>query len=147
MKMKPSLHGTPLLAALNPAQRAAAEHGAGPLLVVAGAGTGKTKTVAARVAHLIQGAVDPSRILLLTFTRRAAEEMIRRAGRTVGESVAQQVWGGTFHAMAHRLLRTYGNQLGLDKNFVILDRGDAEDLLHLIRTDLGLHQHGGLSCR
>jgi DNA helicase-2/ATP-dependent DNA helicase PcrA len=76
------------LSSLNPAQRQAAEHHSGPLLVIAGAGTGKTKTLAARVARLIESGADPSRILLLTFTRRAAQEMIRRAGRVVGEAVA-----------------------------------------------------------
>jgi DNA helicase-2/ATP-dependent DNA helicase PcrA len=125
---------------LNPQQRAAAEHPAGPLLVVAGAGTGKTKTLAARVAALIRGGADPGRILLLTFTRRAAAEMLRRAGRVVGEALARAVWGGTFHGIAHRLLRTHSGPLGLDRNFVILDQADAEDMLHLIRTDLDLHQ-------
>src|SRR5208283_1989523 len=125
---------------LNAPQRAAAEHTSGPLLVVAGAGTGKTKTLAARVAALIQGGVEAQRILLLTFTRRAAGEMIRRAGHVVGEGNAAGVWGGTFHAVAHRLLRLHSQQLGLGRSFVILDQGDAEDLLHLIRTDLGLHQ-------
>src|SRR6516162_478233 len=89
---------------LNETQRSSAEHYSGPLLVVAGAGTGKTKTLAARVARLIEGGTDPNRMFLLTFTRRAAEEMLRRAGRLVGESVAKQVQGGTFHAIAHRLL-------------------------------------------
>jgi DNA helicase-2/ATP-dependent DNA helicase PcrA len=125
---------------LNPQQRAAAEHASGPLLVVAGAGTGKTKTLAARVAALIQAGVDPARILLLTFTRRAAAEMIRRAGQVVGEAAAAGVWGGTFHAVAHRLLRAHAQPLGLDARFVILDQGDAEDLFHLVRTDLELHK-------
>jgi hypothetical protein len=117
------------LSALNPQQRAATEHKAGPLLVVAGAGTGKTKTLAARVARLIQGGGDPSRILLLTFTRRAAAEMIRRAGQTVGTGVADRVWGGTFHAVAHRLLCIYGQSLGLGAAFTVMDQGDAEDLI------------------
>ena len=129
-----------LLAELNPEQRAAVEHAAGPLLVVAGAGTGKTKTLAARVAALIHGGADPGRILLLTFTRRAASEMLRRAGRVVGEAVSAAVWGGTFHAIAVRLLRTHARQLGLSAGFTILDQGDAADLLHLIRTDLELHR-------
>ena len=128
------------LADLNAEQRAAAEHVAGPLLVIAGAGTGKTKTLAARVAALIEGGAHPQSILLLTFTRRAASEMLRRAGRVVGEAAAREVWGGTFHAVAHRLLRTYGRQLGLGTQFTLLDQGDAEDLLGLVRTDLGLHK-------
>jgi DNA helicase-2/ATP-dependent DNA helicase PcrA len=127
------------LAALNPNQRAAAEHPAGPLLVIAGAGTGKTKTLAARVAALIRGGATPGGILLLTFTRRAASEMIRRAGRVVGETLAAGVWGGTFHAVAHRLQRAYAQPLGLSPNFVVMDQADAEDLLHLIRTDFNLH--------
>lgn len=140
METKPTDSTAKWLSDLNPAQRTAAEHFAGPLLVVAGAGTGKTKTVAARVANLIEQGADPARILLLTFTRRAAEEMLRRAGRVVGESVARQVQGGTFHAMAHKLLRIYSEALGLGKNFVVIDPGDAQDLLDLIRTDLNLHQ-------
>jgi DNA helicase-2/ATP-dependent DNA helicase PcrA len=140
METKRISSGPKWLESLNNEQRTATKHDAGPLLVIAGAGTGKTKTVAARVANLIAGGADPSRILLLTFTRRAAEEMIRRAGRVVGESAAKQVQGGTFHSMANRLLRSHGESLGLGKNFVIMDQGDAEDLLHLIRTDLGMEK-------
>jgi DNA helicase-2/ATP-dependent DNA helicase PcrA len=135
-----SVNQPSFLVTLNANQRAAAEHLSGSLLVIAGAGTGKTKTLAARVAALIRGGVVPGRILLLTFTRRAAAEMIRRAGQVVGESMAAGVWSGTFHAIAHRLLRTYSQALGLNKNFVIMDQGDAEDLLHLIRTDFQLHR-------
>src|SRR5215510_13211565 len=112
-------HSADFLEVLNANQRAAAEHIAGPLLVIAGAGTGKTKTLAARVAALIQGGTDPCSILLLTFTRRAAAEMLRRAGRVVGENTSGQVWGGTFHAVAHRLLRMHSQQLGLSTNFVV----------------------------
>src|SRR5919201_3740451 len=132
--------GPDFLATLNAAQRAAAEHLAGPLLVIAGAGSGKTKTLAARVAALIRGGTPPERILLLTFTRRAAGEMIRRAGQVVGETLAAGVWGGTFHAIAHRLLRIHGPSLGLGKSFTVMDQGDAQDLMHLIRTDLNLHR-------
>lgn len=140
METKPTAFLAKWLSDLNPAQRTAAAHLAGPLIVVAGAGTGKTKTIAARVANLIEEGADPARILLLTFTRRAAEEMLRRAGSVVGESVARQVQGGTFHAMAHKLLRIYSEALGLGKNFVVMDPGDVQDLLDLIRTDLGLHK-------
>jgi DNA helicase-2/ATP-dependent DNA helicase PcrA len=126
------------LKTLNAQQRAAVLHPSGPLLVIAGAGTGKTKTLAARVASLIQRGAQAERILLLTFTRRAASEMIRRAGQVVGEAQAAGVWGGTFHAVAHRLLRVYSEPLGLNKGFVVMDQGDAEDLLHLIRTDFEL---------
>jgi DNA helicase-2/ATP-dependent DNA helicase PcrA len=133
---------TDFLGKLNPQQRAAAEHFSGPLLVVAGAGTGKTKTLAARVAALIQGGAAADRILLLTFTRRAATEMVRRAGQVVGEEVTRAVWGGTFHSVAHRILRMYNQTLGLGTSFTVMDQGDAEDLLQLIRTDLDLHQTG-----
>jgi DNA helicase-2/ATP-dependent DNA helicase PcrA len=131
---------TDFLADLNAPQRQAAEHRSGPLLVIAGAGSGKTKTLAARVAALIASGTSPDQVLLLTFTRRAAVEMIRRAGQVVGEAVAAGVWGGTFHAVANRLLRAYSQPLGLQSNCVVLDEGDAEDLLHLIRTDFDLHK-------
>ncbi len=98
---------------LNDAQRAAATHGDGPLLVIAGAGSGKTRTLAARVAHLIDTGVAPDRILLLTFTRRAAAEMLRRAGATMDRSAPGRVWGGTFHSIANRLLRRHGEAVGL----------------------------------
>ncbi len=127
---------------LNPAQRAAVTYGDGPLLVVAGAGTGKTKTLAYRVAYLISRGVDPGRILLLTFTRRAAQEMLERASTIVarGASSAGRVWGGTFHSMAHRLLRLYAPSIGITRDFTVLDQGDAENLIHLIRHEMGLHE-------
>ena len=126
-----------LAAELNPAQRAAATHGDGPLLVIAGAGTGKTRTLIHRVAHLIARGVPAERILLLTFTRRAAQEMLSRVERLVG-SVSQRVHGGTFHATAHRLLRRYGQAAGIAQDFTIMDQGDAEDLMQLSRAALGL---------
>src|SRR5438132_3381202 len=92
---------------LNGAQMAAVEHLGGPLLVVAGAGTGKTRTLASRVARLVAEGQDPDRILLLTFTRRAAREMVRRADG-LGATAASKVWGGTFHSIGHRLLRQHG---------------------------------------
>jgi DNA helicase-2/ATP-dependent DNA helicase PcrA len=125
---------------LNPAQRAAATHAGGPLLVIAGAGTGKTKTLAARVAWLIRQGTAPERILLLTFTRRAAAEMLARAGRVCGEGPAAKVWGGTFHATAGRLLRQYGRLIGLAPEFTVMDQEDAADLMNLVRGDLGLGQ-------
>ncbi len=132
----------PWLDELNSEQREAVTHGDGPLLVVAGAGTGKTKTLAYRVAHLISRGTDPGRILLLTFTRRAAQEMLRRAGSIVarGTSATGRVWGGTFHSTANRLLRTHAKAVGLRRDFTVLDQGDAEDLMNLIRHDLGLHK-------
>jgi DNA helicase-2/ATP-dependent DNA helicase PcrA len=124
---------------LNPAQRSAACHGAGPLLILAGAGTGKTNTLAHRVAHLIAAGANPQRILLLTFSRRAAIEMTRRAQRIVGE-LATQVrlpWSGTFHSIANRLIRRHCTRLGLSPSFSVMDRGDAADLMDLVRHELG----------
>jgi len=146
------------LESLNNAQRKAAGYGepvpdaplkAGPLLVIAGAGTGKTNTLAHRVAHLVLNGVDPSRIMLLTFTRRAALEMRRRAleilrkalDDTLGgksQALAQRLtWTGTFHSLGNRLLRHYAPQLGLDPNFTVIDRSDAADLMDQLRTELG----------
>ena len=124
-------------AELNEAQRKAATHPDGPLLIVAGAGTGKTRTLVYRVAHLIARGVRPDRILLLTFTRRAAQEMLARAEKLVG-SESRQVHGGTFHGTAHRLLRRFGPEAGIAGDFTILDQGDAEDLMQLSRAACGL---------
>lgn len=124
------------MTALNPAQQAAATHGDGPLLIIAGAGTGKTRTLVHRVAHLIERGVRPERILLLTFTRRAAQEMLGRVERLVGGG-GRKVQGGTFHATAHRLLRRFGASAGLVSEFTIMDQEDAQDLMHLARVQLG----------
>jgi DNA helicase-2/ATP-dependent DNA helicase PcrA len=123
---------------LNPEQREAVEHPGGPVLVVAGAGSGKTWTLACRVAHLVEAGVPPQRILLLTFTRRAAREMLARAGQLTGRDVGGRVWGGTFHAVANRLLRIYGRPLGLRPDFTVMDQADAADLMNLIRGELRL---------
>jgi ATP-dependent DNA helicase UvrD/PcrA len=141
----------PHLRGLNPAQRAAAEYGVpgapGPLLIIAGAGTGKTNTLAHRVAHLVLNGVEPSRILLLTFSRRAAAEMTRRAQRILGEARGadhkrgrrgELAWSGTFHGVANRLLRVHADAIGLSPSFTVLDRSDAADLMNLVRSDLGL---------
>jgi superfamily I DNA/RNA helicase len=137
-----------MLQQLNPEQLAAAQHGDGPLLIVAGAGAGKTATLVHRVAHLIERGADPRRILLLTFTRRAAAEMLRRVeavpaerGRASG-GASGRVWGGTFHAVAARLLRIHARDIGMPPDFTIVDRGDAEDLMHVARTALGLGRGG-----
>ena len=124
---------------LNERQRKAAAHGSGPLLIIAGAGTGKTNTLAHRVAHLVLHGASPQRILLLTFTRRAALEMTRRARRIVGEVLAdvRLPWSGTFHSVANRLLRKHAGPLGLDASFSVLDRGDAADLIDVARHELG----------
>jgi DNA helicase II / ATP-dependent DNA helicase PcrA len=131
--------GRDFAAELNSEQAAAATHGDGPLLIIAGAGTGKTRTLVYRVAHLIEKGVRPDRILLLTFTRRAAQEMLARAERLVG-ATSRKVHGGTFHATAHRLLRRYGPSAGLARDFTIMDQGDAADLMQLSRSQLGYAQ-------
>jgi len=142
---------------LNAAQRQAAEYGlkvanepfqAGPLLVIAGAGTGKTMTLAHRVAHLIIQGVSPERILLLTFTRRAAQEMTRRVDAIVRRTLAGDSanvlaagvlpWSGTFHSVGNRLLRRFAANLGLDPGFSVLDRGDAADVMDVTRHELAL---------
>jgi DNA helicase-2/ATP-dependent DNA helicase PcrA len=130
--------GTPrdFASELNPQQAAAATHADGPLLIIAGAGTGKTRTLVYRVAHLIERGVAAERILLLTFTRRAAQEMLSRAERLVGSN-SKRVHGGTFHATAHRLLRRYGPAAGLPKDFTIMDQSDSADLMQLSRAQLG----------
>jgi DNA helicase II / ATP-dependent DNA helicase PcrA len=125
-----------LRAELNAEQYSAAAHGVGPLLIIAGAGTGKTRTLVYRVAHLIDTGVTPERILLLTFTRRAAQEMLARAERLVG-SATSRVQGGTFHSTGHRLLRRFGASAGLPNDFSIMDQGDSEDLMQLSRANLG----------
>jgi len=122
---------------LNPQQLEAVTTLDGPLLVVAGAGSGKTRTLVYRVARLVESGVTPAQILLLTFTRKAAEEMLRRAGGLVGGSCAQ-VAGGTFHSFAHQVLRRYATEIGLAPGFSILDRGDSEDVIGLVRGELAL---------
>jgi DNA helicase II / ATP-dependent DNA helicase PcrA len=124
-------------AGLNAEQQAAALHGDGPLLIVAGAGTGKTRTLVHRVAALIERGVPAERILLLTFTRRAAEEMLARVERLTGQS-GRRVQGGTFHATAHATLRQFGQYAGVAEGFTILDQADSEDLMQLARASLGL---------
>jgi DNA helicase II / ATP-dependent DNA helicase PcrA len=140
------------LQALNPAQRRAVEHGVdgpsgnigGPLLVIAGAGSGKTNTLAHRVAHLIVNGADPGRILLLTFSRRAAAEMERRAERIIALALGPTAprtrisWSGTFHAVGARILRTQAASIGLDPAFTIHDREDSADLMNLVRHERGL---------
>ena len=138
------------LADLNEEQRRAVKHGvkdgssvrARPLLVIAGAGSGKTKTLAHRVAHLVVNGIDPHRILLLTFSRRAAIDMTGRVNRitaaALGTGQMEFPWSGTFHAVGARLLREYANRIGLNPSFTILDRSDAADLMDVVRHDLDL---------
>jgi len=122
-------------AELNDAQYEAAAAVEGPVLVVAGAGSGKTRTLVYRVARLVELGVSPTSILLLTFTRRAAEEMLRRAAALVDG--CDRVSGGTFHSFANTVLRQYARLLGLEPSFTILDRGDTEDVVNLLRSRLG----------
>jgi DNA helicase-2/ATP-dependent DNA helicase PcrA len=157
------VHTCEWLDTLNVQQREAATYGArsadekfvaGPLLIIAGAGTGKTNTLAHRVAHLRLNGVSADRILLLTFTRRAAEEMIRRAERIVQHAwmktppqqradhraklTQKLTWAGTFHSIANRLLRIHAQRVGLDPSFSVLDRGDSADLIDVVRQELGM---------
>ena len=125
--------------ALNPQQLAAVTAGDGPALVIAGAGSGKTRTLVYRLAYLIDRGADPESILLLTFTRKAAEEMRSRAAMLIGAR-AERVTGGTFHSVANTLLRRYGRPIGVSPSFTILDRGDSEDLINLLRGELGLSE-------
>src|SRR5437588_7520211 len=136
---------------LNPEQRRAVEHGAAapgrsaPLLVIAGAGSGKTNTLAHRVAHLILNGADPRRILLVTFSRRAASEMTKRVerisrkvlGDNAGVMTDALAWAGTFHGIGARVLREYAERIGLDPAFTIHDREDSADLMNLVRHEKG----------
>ena len=126
---------------LNPAQLEAVRTLFGPVLVIAGAGSGKTRTLVYRVARLVEEGVPPERILLLTFTRKAAREMLRRASLILNAS-CERVAGGTFHSLSHQMLRRYGHLLGYGSNFTVLDRGDAEDAINLLRGALGLAEKG-----
>src|SRR5262245_49402315 len=144
---------------LNTGQRRTVEHGVSelvtdpsvPLLVIAGAGTGKTNTLAHRVAHLIVNGADPRRIFLVTFSRRAASEMTRRAERITRQVKGDRagaisdalIWAGTFHGIGARLLRIYADQIGLDPAFTIHDREDSADLMNLTRHELGLSKTEG----
>ncbi|WP_028311241.1 ATP-dependent helicase [Derxia gummosa] len=154
MPAQPQPSDTDPLATLNPAQREAVEYGIGaareaetaPLLVIAGAGSGKTNTLAHRVAHLVAHGADPRRILMLTFSRRAAAEMTRRVSRLLSRRLGLRAdaaescldWAGTFHAIGARLLREHAERIGLAPTFTIHDREDSADLLNLVRHELGL---------
>ncbi len=160
MPVDPTFQGAPTgagdsyLAPLNAQQRLAVEHGIGaaakagqgPLLVIAGAGSGKTSTLACRVAHLVVNGADPQRILLLTFSRRAAVEMGRRVAQVLDHALgggarlrtASLPWSGTFHGIAARLLREYAERIGVHPSFTIHDRSDSEDLVAVVRHELGL---------
>src|SRR4030095_13210096 len=148
--------GSQVLGELNDAQQRVVAFGEakshGPLLVIAGAGTGKTNTIAHRVARLIRDGAYPHRILLLTFSRRAAVELETRAGRVVGKLLRGRLgdvpvvlpWAGTFHSAGAKLLRLYAERIGLVPEFTIHDRGDSEDLIGVGRGGRGL---GGIRTR
>ena len=122
---------------LNEEQLAAVQAPDGPVLIIAAAGTGKTRTLTYRVAWLVERGIDPTRILLLTFTNRAAHEMLERAQGLVGEAVGG-LWGGTFHHMANRMLRRYATALGYNNDYTILDQDDARSLVRRSVDDLDL---------
>ena len=126
---------------LNPQQLAAVDVVEGPALVIAGAGSGKTRVLVYRVARLIDRNIDPASILLLTFTRKSAQEMLGRVGLLIGPQ-SERVTGGTFHSVANALLRRHGRVIGLEPGFTILDRGDSEDLINLTRAQIGLGDTG-----
>ncbi len=142
------------LANLNEAQREAALYGTGhddaPLLIIAGAGTGKTNTLAHRVAHLLATGADPERILLLTFSRRVADEMTRRVQAIARKSLAGSghpdtirfAWSGTFHSIGARLLREFAPRIGISPDFTIHDREDSADLMNLVRHEKGFSSQG-----
>jgi DNA helicase-2/ATP-dependent DNA helicase PcrA len=121
---------------LNEMQRKAVDHEGGPLLIAAGAGTGKTRTLVSRLARLLEDGVAPERVLLVTFSRRAAAELIRRAGQIADPASARRVQAGTFHSVAHRVLRRYRAALGLADGFSVLDPGDVRDLIGLVRAPI-----------
>ncbi|MDO8622361.1 MAG: UvrD-helicase domain-containing protein, partial [bacterium] len=122
---------------LNAEQLDAVLHGDGPCLVLAGAGSGKTRTIVYRVAHLLDAGVLPQQILLLTFTNKAANQMLSRVEQLLGRA-PQGLWGGTFHHVANRILRRYAPVIGYQSNFTILDEEDSQDLLKLCVKDVGV---------
>jgi len=127
---------------LNEQQYKAVFHDEGPLLVVAGAGTGKTRTLIYRVARLIEAGVDPSEILLLTFTRRAASEMLTRSS-TILDARCKRVKGGTFHFYCSQLLHRYASNIGYNEQFTIIDRSDAIEMLELVEASLNIDKSSG----
>ena len=118
---------------LNVSQYEAVSAVNGAYLIIAGAGTGKTRTLVYRVARLVESGYDPDSILLLTFTRKAANEMLKRASALLDDRCSK-IRGGTFHSFANVTLRKYSKAAGLDSNFTILDQGDSEDIINLIRS-------------
>lgn len=140
-QVTPSASAVVTLQQLNESQYQAVTTTLGPVLVIAGAGSGKTRTLVYRLAHLVEQGVAPESILLLTFTRRASQEMLWRAGRLLNDS-CRRVVGGTFHGIGAMLLRRYGDRLGYGSSFTIIDRGDAEGIINLLKSSLGLGKAG-----
>src|SRR5580658_2313646 len=122
---------------LNAQQLAAVTAPPGPALVIAGAGSGKTRTLTYRVAYLLEHGIPPDRILLLSFTNKAAGEMMRRVADLLGQQLFD-LWGGTFHSIGARILRTHAESLGFRRDFTILDRDDSKDLIKACVADAGI---------
>ncbi len=123
---------------LNEQQLAAVQAELGPILVIAGAGSGKTRTLTYRVAYLIENGLSPDRLLLLTFTNKAAKEMLSRVGHLLPLDISK-IWGGTFHSVANRILRRHAKAIGYEPNYVILDRGDSKDLIQACISEAGIN--------
>src|SRR5438445_4296122 len=128
-------------AELNEQQLAAVTAPPGPALVIAGAGSGKTRTLTYRVAYLLEQGIPPERILLLTFTNKAAGEMMRRVADSLGQELAT-LWGGTFHSIGNRILRRHARLLGYERDFTILDREDSEELIATCVAESGIATKG-----
>ena len=126
------------LSELNDAQRAAARHISGPLMVIAGAGSGKTRVLTYRIAHMIQNGIDPFSILSLTFTNKAAKEMKERIANLMGEDNARNIWMGTFHSVFARILRSEADRIGYPRNFSIYDSADSKSLIKDILKEMSL---------
>ncbi len=126
----------PYKKALNPSQLEAVNFKEGPLLVIAGAGSGKTRTLTYRVARLVEEGISPGSILLLTFTRKASQEMLKRAAQLL-DNRCERVSGGTFHSFSHAVLRRYASKIGFDRDFSIIDRTDTEQLISMLRKEMG----------
>ena len=135
-RMFDTVRPSPSLDGLNDPQRRAVTYEGPSLLVVAGAGSGKTKTLVCRLGHLLATGTPPERILLLTFTRRAARVMLARAARLSDRREVAGVWGGTFHSIANRLLRAHGRAVGVPAHFTVIDQADAADIMSLVRSEL-----------
>ncbi|MEP0005040.1 MAG: ATP-dependent helicase [Balneola sp.] len=138
-KLRPEDFSIPYSELLNAKQLSAVFFDIGPALIIAGAGTGKTRTLVYRVARLVESGIDPSNILLLTFTRRSAKEMLNRASNILDDR-CKRVKGGTFHFYCSQILHRYADRIGYPNNFTIIDSADALEVIQFIRTKLNLHK-------